>query len=122
MPFDGSSDPCESNEESMNEKNDLSVWQHESATSCAKFKIGRRVTVRFDFNPNYFLHGEVTSFDVNRGLYTAEFDEKDDAEPQKYTAYELQKIITEQVVGMKGIWFVPYPGMTVIAFGGDDEV
>ena len=23
---------------------------------------------------------------------------------------------------MKGIWFVPYPGMTVIAFRGDDEV
>ena len=122
MPFDGSSDPCESNEESMNEKNDLSVRQDESAASCAKFKIGTRVTVRCDYNPNYFLHGKVTSFDVNRVLYTVEFDEKDDAEPQKCTADELQKIVTEPVVGMKGISFVPYPGMTVIAFRGEYEV
>ena len=33
-----------------------------------------------------------------------------------------RKILTKPVVGMKGIWFVPYPGMAVIAFRGDDEV
>lgn len=122
MPFDGSSDPCESNEVSLNEKNYLSVWQDESSESCAKFKIGTRVTVRCDFNPNYFLHGKVINFDVDSRLYTAEFDEKDDADPQKNTANELQKIVTKPVVRMKGILLVPYAGMTVFAFRGDDEV
>jgi hypothetical protein len=68
------------------------------------------------------LHGKVINFDVDGGLYTAEFNKKDDADPQKYGPDELQKIATELVVGMKGISFVPYPGMTVFAFRGDDEV
>ncbi len=39
-----------------------------------------------------------------------------------YTSDELQKIVTKSVVGMKGISFVPYTGMSVFAFRGDDEV
>ena len=53
---------------------------------------------------------------------TAEFDEKDNADPQKYTSDELQTIVTKPVVGMKGISFVPYTGMSVFAFRGDNEV
>ena len=30
----------------------------------AKFPIGTRVTVRCECNPNYFLHGKVTRYDV----------------------------------------------------------
>ena len=74
------------------------------------------------FNPNYFLHAKVTRYDVGSGLYTAEFDKKDNADPQKYTSDELQKIVTKPVVGMKGISFVPYTGMSVFSFRGNDEV
>ena len=64
----------------------------------AKFPIGTRVTVRCEFNPNYFLHGRVTRFDVGSGLYTAEFDGKDNADPQTYTSDEFQKIVTSQLL------------------------
>jgi hypothetical protein len=68
------------------------------------------------------LHGRVTRYDVGSRLYTAEFDGKDNADPQTYTSYELQKIITKPVVGMKGISFVPYTDMSVFAFRGNNEV
>ena len=106
----GSSEPPESN---INSDGDM---------PGAKFPVGTRVTVRCEFNPNYFLHGKVTRYDVGNGLYTAEFDEKDNADAQKYTSDELQKIVTKLVVGMKGILFVPYTGMSVFAFRGDNEV
>ena len=38
--------------------------QSQQAICNARFHIGTRVTVRCKFSPNYFLHGEVTRFDV----------------------------------------------------------
>jgi hypothetical protein len=48
----------------------------------AKFHIGTRVTVRCDVSPNYFLHGKLIKVDVYNRIYTVEFDEKDNADPQ----------------------------------------
>ena len=69
--------------------------------------------MRCEVSPNYFLHGKVTKVDSLNQIYTVEFDEKDNAEPQQYTEDELQKIISKPVTGIEGISFVPYTDMPV---------
>ena len=74
--------------------------------------------MRCDFNPNFFLHRKVISFDVDSGLYADEFDEKDDTAPHFYTADELKKILFKPVVGTGVASFVPYPCMPVLDTAG----
>ena len=77
--------------------------------------------MRCEVSPNYFLHGKVTKVDSLNQIYTVEFDEKDNAEPQQYTEDELQKIVSLPVVGIEGIRFVPYTDMQVYAYRGEIE-
>ena len=72
--------------------------------------------MRCEVSPNYFLHGKVTEVDSLNQIYTVEFDEKDNADPQQYTEDELQKIISKPVTGIEGISFVPYTDMPVYAY------
>ena len=78
--------------------------------------------MRCEFSLNYFLHGEVTRFDVGTWIYTVDFDQEDNAGPQQYTEDELQKIISKPVVGIRDIAFVPYTGMPVFAYRVEIEV
>jgi hypothetical protein len=87
----------------------------------SKFHVRTRVTVRCDVSPNYFLHGKVIKVDAYNQIYTVEFDEKDNADPQQYTEDELQKIVSKPVVGIEGISFVPYRDMLVYAYQGENK-
>jgi len=64
--------------------------------------ISKRVLVRCDYNPNYFLNGSASSVDVDNSIYTDKFDGKDDTAPHFYTADELRKIIFKPVVVIGG--------------------
>ncbi len=63
----------------------------------------------------------MSGVDVDNGMYTVEFEEKDDAAPQFYIADEIRKILFKPVVGIGGASFVPYPGMPVFACRWDKE-
>ena len=96
--------------------------QSQRAICNDKFHIVTKVTERCEFSPNYFLHGEVTSFDIGTWIYTVHFDWEDNADPQHYTEDELQKIISKPVVGIGGIAFVPHTEMLVFVYKGEIEV
>jgi len=81
----------------------------------------KRVLVRCDYNPKYFLNGRISSIDGDNGIYTVIFDVKDAAAPHYYNEDELRKIIFKPVVGIGGASFVPYPCMPVFAYMGEME-
>ena len=86
-----------------------------------KYHVGTKVTVRCDFNLNYILHVSVTRIDAKHCIYMVAFEDRDNADPHKYTEDEMQKIVSNHIVGMRGIKFVPYSGMPVFAYRGNNE-
>ena len=113
-----SSDAADENRKSR----DVDAKMNDSVTNeVTSSFVGKRVLVRCDYNPNYFLNGRVSSIDGDNGIYTVIFDERDAAAPHYYNEYELRKIIFNPVVGIGGASFVTYPGMPVFAYRGEME-
>jgi hypothetical protein len=63
----------------------------------------------------------VTKVDAYNRIYTVEFDEKDNADPQQYTEDERQKIVSKPVVGIEGISIVPYRDTLVYAYQEENK-
>lgn len=80
--------------------------------------------MRCKFSPNYFLHGEVTSFDFYTWIYAVEFNENDHANDQEYTKDELEKTISKPFLGIGGnkFYLTPYTIMSVLVYRWENNV